>query len=170
MNVFKKRAPFSVFCKFHHETRVFFWKIRWYSWSAWQGLPEYIWIKRKKICSNFELAAPYYSPSFWQEVAEKHFLSTKNRRKSMNLAFFVCFPPKNHEALSAKIFGLSAEFLAPPTFQNNREPCTRMKNYRGKALLSNPNLLIRHWIFRKLCYSCTDNYTGTSFRNQIGVH
>jgi len=29
---------------------------------------------------------------------------------------------KLYEALSVKIFRLSAEFLAPPTFQNNREP------------------------------------------------
>ncbi len=37
-----------------------------------------------------------HSPSFWQKIAEKHFLSTKNRRKSMNLVFFVYFPPKSH--------------------------------------------------------------------------
>ena len=31
--------------------------------------------------------------------------------------------PESHmKALSAKIFGLSAKFLAPSTFQNNREP------------------------------------------------
>jgi hypothetical protein len=28
----------------------------------------------------------------------------------------------SYKALSAKIFRLSAEFLSPPTFQNNREP------------------------------------------------
>ena len=44
------------------------------------------------------------------------FFSMKSRRKSVILAFFLHFLPKN------RMKGLSAKFLAPSTLKNNREP------------------------------------------------
>jgi hypothetical protein len=47
----------------------------------------------------------------------------KSRRKSIVIAFLVCYLPKSQmKRLYAEIFRLSAEFLAPPTLKNNREP------------------------------------------------
>jgi hypothetical protein len=70
----------------------------------------------------------FYSEFFWQKVEKTLSVNRILQKVDVLDIFGSVSARKSDEVLSAKIFGLSAEFLAPPpTFQNNREPCLNVR-------------------------------------------
>jgi hypothetical protein len=64
----------------------------------------------------------FYSQFFWQKVEKTLSVNRILQKVDVLDIFGSVSARKSDEVLSAKMFGLSAEFLAPhPTFQNNRE-------------------------------------------------
>ncbi len=66
--------------------------------------------------------AGFYLQFFWQKVEKTLSVNRILQKVDVLDIFGSVSARKSDKVLSAKIFGLSAEFLVPLTFQNNREP------------------------------------------------
>jgi len=82
---------------------------------------EFLKISRKILAETHFFS--FYSQFFWQKVEKTLSVNRILQKVGVLDIFGSVSARKSDEVLPAKMFGLSAEFLAPPlTFQNNREP------------------------------------------------